>query len=297
MARPAWLICGTVPDATFGLHEGVWQARLTEDPAAPVELFGEGLPSLPVQRGTGCLMACAALAAGALGLAAPRTLLAGDTGTGEGSKALYSRLAAELPGRDGALDGITFHYLYPDVDGHNRVLMALDSLRARPLLVADAGFMYVAKMSGYAAAYDVFTPDAGEMAFLADEMAPHPFYTRGFLLAGDDDVPDLVRRAASHDNAAKVMLVKGRTDCVTRGGEVLARVSAPMVPHMEPIGGTGDMVTALVTALLMAGLEPTRACVLAARANRLTGARANPTPATQVAQLLPFVPEVLREVI
>ena len=47
----------------------------------------------------------------------------------------------------------------------------------KPTLVADAGFMYVAKMSGYADAYDLFTPEAGELAILADEKAPHPFYT------------------------------------------------------------------------------------------------------------------------
>jgi len=35
-------------------------------------------------------------------------------------------------------------------------------------------------MSGNAQSFDLFTPDAGELAFLADEEAPHPFYTRGF---------------------------------------------------------------------------------------------------------------------
>jgi hypothetical protein len=32
-----------------------------------------------------------------------------------------------------------------------------------------------------AAQFDLFTPDVGELAFLADEEAPHPFYTRGFI--------------------------------------------------------------------------------------------------------------------
>jgi len=45
-------------------------------------------------------------------------------------------------------------------------------------LIADAGFMYAAKMSGQASKYDLFTPDVGELAFLADEEAPHLFYTR-----------------------------------------------------------------------------------------------------------------------
>ena len=64
--------------------------------------------------------------------------------------------------------------------------------------------MYAAKMSGQAASYDLFTPDAGELAFLADETAPHPFYTRGFILHENNKIPDLINRAYSHKNAAKV---------------------------------------------------------------------------------------------
>ena len=78
--------------------------------------------------------------------------------------------------------------------------MAAQALAVPPIMVADAGFMYVAKMSGYADAYDLFTPDLGELAFLADEKAPHPFYTRGFLLAREDDVPPLLQRALEHDH-------------------------------------------------------------------------------------------------
>ena len=52
---------------------------------------------------------------------------------------------------------------------HNRILLAIEDLPVRPLLMADDGYMYVAKMSGYAASYDLFTPDVGELAFLSDE--------------------------------------------------------------------------------------------------------------------------------
>ncbi|MFN2359334.1 MAG: sugar kinase, partial [Desulfotignum sp.] len=69
--------------------------------------------------------------------------------------------------------------------------------------------MYAAKMSGAASFYDLFTPDAGELAFLADETAPHPFYTRGFILHTDNPVSELVCRAYAHDNAAQYLLVKG----------------------------------------------------------------------------------------
>ena len=83
--------------------------------------------------------------------------------------------------------------------------------------MADAGYMYVAKMSGYAASYDLFTPDVGELAFLADEKAPHPFYTRGFLLHEEERVPELILRAYHHENAARHLLVKGRCDRVASG--------------------------------------------------------------------------------
>ena len=190
--------------------------------------------------------------------------------------------------------GITFHYLFPDLDGHNRVLMALEETDPKPVLVADAGFMYVAKMSGYAYAYDLFTPDAGELAFLADEKAPHPFYTRGFLLAADEDIPSLVERAYQHGNAARFLLIKGKVDLLVEGGRFLGDVSEPQVAALEPIGGTGDLVTGLVTGLLAGGMEMSQACLTAARASRITGLLANPTPATQIAELLPFLPEALR---
>lgn len=83
-------------------------------------------------------------------------------------------------------------------------------MRPQPLLIADAGFMYAAKMSGQSEAYDLFTPDAGELAFLADEEAPHPFYTRGFILHEENHVPELIARAYAHKNAAKHLLIKGK---------------------------------------------------------------------------------------
>lgn len=291
----AWMICGTVPDADFPLTEGFWRLEGTSlVPDTP-----ESKDVLSVQRGTPALLGTALLACAALGVEPPRALLVGDIGNGEGSRALYKELAAALSGQraPSGLQGLTFHYLFPDVDGHNRVLMALEALGEKPLLVADAGFMYVAKMSGYADAYDLFTPDVGEMAFLADEKAPHPFYTRGFLLAEEEDIPELVRRAYEHGNAARSLLVKGRVDYVVREGRITGTVAEPQVANMEPIGGTGDLVTGLVTALLAAGMDMDKACMTAAKTSRMIGLLAQPTPATQVAELLPFIPEALRRVL
>lgn len=298
-----WLICGTLPDPTFPLTLDTWHYQNGR-------LCGK-TSELSVHRGTPALMASCALACQTLGVSEPSTLLVGDIGDGNGSRNLYTYLAQALNADwnksnpkisgDSSLQsvpqGITFHYLFPDVDGHNRVLMAIDSLASRPILVADAGFMYVAKMSGYASKYDLFTPDLGELAFLADEKAPHPFYTRGFLLSTEQKIDDLARRASDYDNSAQYLLVKGETDFIVEKGTVLDKISSPCIPFMEPIGGTGDMVTGIATALLSTNFSMKKACSIAAITNRLVGEYAQPTPATQVSELLPYIPQVLTDAI
>ena len=279
----SWLIAGTVPRADFGLEWGSYDVR--------ERVVGMGRHAIDVARGTPALMATAFVAARALGIEPPQAILAGDIGTGEGSFALYARLAEGVGQVRQA--GVTFHYLMPDVAWHNKVLWALEGLSRKPLLVADAGFMYAAKMSGFAPHYDLFTPDAGEMAFLADEAAPHPFYTRGFLLQEEERIPELVQTAHASENSARHLLVKGRTDYVVADGRIVSELCEPDTPAMEPIGGTGDTLTGFVTALLAAGHDIPEACLVAARANRFLGRLSNPTPAFGVADLLPFVPEAL----
>lgn len=307
-----WLICGTFPSNETVLLKGRASVKLsaasalrrddapTADwPGVPADSLlihsaeGQGDPAhLPLGRGTPALAGAAALVTAELDAEPPHILIAGDNGKGDGSRELYRHLcehAAEYSGW-----GITFHYLLPDVDWHNRILMALEDLPERPTLCADAGFMYAAKMSGYASSYDLFTPDLGELAFLADEKAPHPFYTRGFLLTEEADAAGLIARAYEHQNAARCMLVKGRTDFVTQDGKIVADVHYPMVPHLEPIGGTGDTVAGSASALLSAGYPMQTACILAAMANRFMGQLAQPTPATQISELLGQLPGGLR---
>ncbi len=287
-----WLIIGTVPDDGFGLVRGA--CALDAAGLAVDDVF------VPVRRGTPALLAATCAACAALGAPAPQALLAGDAGRGAGSAEAYRLLAAELADAAKGADenaaprGLTFHYLFPDLAGHDRVLLAALALPQRPLLVADAGFMYAAKMSGQAREYDLFTPDAGELAFLADELAPHPFYTRGFLTGTGQDAAQLARRAWDTGGAAQHLLVKGRSDLVVLRGAVLAQVEGPQTPAMEAIGGTGDTLTGMVTALLMAGRPLPQACAQAARANRLLGQLAQPTPATPVGALVPHIPEALR---
>ena len=293
----SWLICGTVPDDDFPLCMGSWHVEggmLVPDSAAACGTNAP-VPAVPILRGTPALVAAATLALGQRGTDAPLVLLAGDRGSSKGSMALYEFLSSWLgsPEADG-LAGLTFHYLFPSVDGHNRILMALEERRApMPALIADAGFMYAAKMSGYAARYDVFTPDAGELAFLADEKAPHPFYTRGFLLSEGNRVEELARLAWEHGDSARILLVKGAEDLVLEEGQEVGRVSSPCLPFMEPVGGTGDLVTGLLTAFAAEGMPLRDACILAAQCARFIGELARPTPATSIAEFMPFVAEAI----
>lgn len=192
---------------------------------------------------------------------------------------------------------MTFHYLQPDVDWHNKVLFAVQAMKNRPILIADAGFMYAAKMSGQAPEYDLFTPDVGEMAFLADEEAPHPFYTRGFILHEQNKVPDLISRAYGSRNAASCLLVKGHKDSIADQDGIYDIIDTPMVESLEAIGGTGDTLTGIVSALISSGTEIKKAASLAARINRLAGSYANPTPATQVSEIITHIPKALEKIL
>ena len=286
-----WLIAGTLPEANLPLVHADLRVE-----GRTLWLEGEGAPlSVPVERGTAALAAAAWHCCRCLGVEPPQLLAAGDRGGGEGSRAIYAHLTEHLPALHPV--GMTFHYLFPDVDWHNRVLMAVEALECRPLLVADAGFMYVAKMSGYADSYDLFTPDAGEMAFLADEKAPHPFYTRGFLLEDGENVEELLERARRHGNVARHLIIKGSTDHVVTPQGIMATVREPGVPAMEAIGGTGDLVTGLATGFLCGGLPVEQASLLAVKANRLVAELARPTPATQLGELLAVLPEAVRAVL
>jgi len=280
-------IVGTVPDAHFPLVQG--EARLTSD-----ALRVEGR-SVEVNRGTPALAAAVLKAREVLGGPAPIAFLVGDEGIGHGSRRLYEHLARYSG--DLSLSCLVFHYLQPDVDGHNKVLFAVEDMETRPLLIADAGFMYAAKMSGLAPSYDLFTPDAGELAFLADEEAPHPFYTRGFILHQEDRTLEHIRRAYAHDNAARLLLVKGAQDRVADREGIRATVDGPSEEAMEAIGGTGDTLTGLVAALAASGMDTVRAAEAAARANRLAGSLAAPTPATQILEIVRFIPRALEEVL
>ncbi len=269
-------IVGTVPAEDFPLMEGM------------VEMNGDGLcmqtTTIPINRGTPALIAAAAMSARALGRPAPFACLVGDTGRGSGSARLYEKMVGLLPRN--RFQTIAFHYLQPMVDWHGKIQAAIALLVPRPILIADAGFMYVAKMSGMA--------DVGELAFLADEQAPHPFYTRGFILHEDNQVPELISRAYKHGNAARYLLVKGSKDYLADSGGIMETVDSPAEEAMEAIGGTGDTLTGIVSVLIDSGMPIREASVVAMKANRLAGQLAGPTPATQISEIIRHIDSALR---
>jgi ADP-dependent NAD(P)H-hydrate dehydratase / NAD(P)H-hydrate epimerase len=280
-------IVGTVPDLSFPVAAGKAELR-----GGTIRVAGR---SAPVNRGTPALVAAAIRTLEVLGRPSPHVYLAGDIGLGEGSRRLYELLLHELPRAGWGL--LVFHYLQPDVDWHNRVLFAIQEMPRRPMLMADAGYMYAAKMSGMAEEYDLFTPDAGELAFLADDQAPHPFYTRGFILHEDQNVPDLIARAYRFNNAARLLLVKGKVDYVAAAQGVIATIDQPSEEALEPIGGTGDTLTGLVAALAESGGGIAQAAIRAARANRIAGCLASPTPRTQVSDIIAQIPQAVAQVL
>lgn len=279
-------VAGTIPDRDFPLvaEEVTLGGRLIK--------IGENLAA--INRGTAALLAAAIKTSEALGQPLPFGYLVGDIGLGQGSRRLYKLLMEDLPQRD--FNTIAFHYMLPYVNRQNEVLLAIEKMAHRPVLIADAGSMYVAKMSGQASKYDLFTPDIGELAFLADEEASHPIYTRGFILHKEDEVSDLISRAYAHNNAARYLLIKGRTDYVANREDILATINSPIVDAMEPIGGTGDILTGIVASLIDSGINISQAAITAARVNRLAGYYAMPTPATQVMEIIDQIPRALADI-
>ncbi len=264
----------------------------------PIEVTPSGIQidghDLPINRGNEAMMTAACLICREYGVQAPVGLVAGDIGKRGGSIAIYNHLAEHLPEMGAKI--LTLHYVMPDLKLNKKVLATIDTMAEKPILIADAGSMYVAKAGGDSRYYDVFTPDLGETAFLADDKADHPSFTRGFIFHMEDDVPELIRRAYAGGNATPTMFVKGKVDYICQDGEIVDTIDQPSVETMEPIGGTGDLITGMISGLIHAGLTPLQACRIAGRVNRVAGELAQPTPATQIDKILHYLPEALAKV-
>jgi len=281
------LLAGSVPVKDLSLTIG------------PIDYTPEGIEidgqRLPMNRGNEAMMTAACVACDFFGVDRPVGMVAGDIGTRQGSEAIYRHLAENLSEMD--IDVMTLHYVMPDIKLNNRVIETIENAPSKPVLIADAGSMYVAKAGGHAPYYDIFTPDLGEVAFLADEKADHPSFTRGFIFHLESDVPELIRRAYAAGNAPPTMIVKGRVDYVCYNGEIVDTIDSPSVETMEPIGGTGDLITGMISGMVFAGKSHIDACRIAARANRLAGKMAEPTPATQIDAILKFLHQAISDTV
>jgi hydroxymethylpyrimidine/phosphomethylpyrimidine kinase len=280
------LIAGTVPIRDMPLTLG----RVTFEGDF---LLLEG-KRIPCTQGTGAMVSAALTTTSYLGLDAPHALLVGDIGEGKGSRELYQYLIEHIAGLSPGV--LALHYWLPDMAQTRQLCAAIEKCKQRPLLIADAASMYSAKAAGLAEAFDIFTPDATEMAFLADPEATHPAYIARHLFETDiSRTPELAQVAYKNHGAARLLLVKGAIDYVIKDGEVLAMITEPDVPALEPVGGTGDAITGLVSALIYAELEPDEAAIIAARANRMAGKYARVTPATKVRQVIAQFPSVFKD--
>ncbi len=245
---------------------------------------------------TTAMMASAAVVCKSLGYEAPYGITAGCIGDGSGSRLLYKFLTEE--GEQLGADVLTLHYIVPQTKLIKQAVDGIRTWKKRPLLIGDAGGMYAVKAAGLSSLFDLFTPDPGELAFLSDADALHPAYVRHFISEVDQtDMPRLIQRAYEHGDAAKMLLVKGETDYIVRQGEILTTIAEPNIAAMEAIGGTGDTITGIASALVYGGYDIVDACKHTALINRIAGQLCNPTPATKIGEIIARIPQALEQVI
>src|SRR4030042_3275332 len=115
-------VVGTVPDLRFPLTHGF--VRFTD---GSIDI--QGL-KVPINRGTPALLAAAIKASEWIEGPKIYAFLVGDIGRGVGSRELYRFLTSHLSEFD--FNALTFHYLQPDVDWHNRVLFCIEAMKRRP---------------------------------------------------------------------------------------------------------------------------------------------------------------------
>jgi ADP-dependent NAD(P)H-hydrate dehydratase / NAD(P)H-hydrate epimerase len=280
------LLFGTVPQKDLPLAFG--SVRQEGD-----SLHADGR-SFSRTQGTGAMISAALAITTHFKLPAPCVLIAGDIGEGQGTRQIYQYLIDHIG--ELAPEVFTMHYSLPIMALMRKFIEKVKVGPKKPFLIADAGAMYAAKGAGLAGEFDVFTPDPSEMAFLADPQATHPAYISRHLFDCDaDKIPQQIIDAYRLHSAATTLVVKGKKDYVALRGEILATICEPDVPNLEPIGGTGDTITGLVSGLVYAGLSPHEAAVFACRTNRMAGKLANPTPATRVKDIIDLFPEVCQQ--
>ena len=282
------VLVGTIPVRDLPLLVG--QAELTMDGL----LINRQI--LDINRGTAAMISAACTLCTEYGLESPLCVVAGDIGARDGSVKIYEYLVHNLTKMERKADVLTSHYIMPDIKWNKKVLEKIGCMKERPILIADAGSMYAAKAGGDATSYDIFTPDLGELAFLADDKAVHPTYTRGFISHLENDVEELIGKAYKSGNSAHTLFVKGEEDYVCHEGAIVGKITNPRIEELEPIGGTGDTLTGMIGGLVYKGDSPVQACMKAGRANRRAGELSHPTPASQVTEIISYIPNALKDV-
>lgn len=228
---------------------------------------------------------------GFYGLPMPFCLFGGDISDGKGTDLMFQEVFNSL--EKYYPDVITLHYLFPKIAYGAPFINKIASLPRRPQLIADAGGMYLIKTIGKSDYFDVFTPDQGELLFLADEFAAHPLYVRVELFGQLKETASLVEAAYRYKNAAKTLVVKGAVDFVYKDGMLVKECRQPNIPAMEAVGGTGDTITGMISGLRYRGdaLSEYKALSI----NRWIGQRINCTPATQIGEFIKAIPASLEK--
>jgi hypothetical protein len=249
-----------------------------------------------VTLGTATMISAASATCQSLGIESPQAVVIGDIGKGEGTLEMFRFLTNEVAKLKPTV--LTLHYLLPAREPFIALVNTVDEMKEKPFFIADAGALLNAKAVGLSQKFDLFTPDPGELSFLADHDAAHPAYVRHFIFDIDNiEVARLGKEAHEHGDTPRYLLVKSATDHIFVDGKVVGVIKEPFVPALEPIGGTGDTITGVVSALIYSGMEPAEACTKAAKINRLMADLSKPTPATKIAQLIPFIPEAVKKAI
>jgi len=282
------LICGTIPIANFPLTMGA------------VAFAGDELfineQKIPCTQGTAALVSAACVVADYCQIAPPHVLLAGDIGNGQGSRAIYDYLKKNI----GRLSPniLLMHYILPVMGLMKKVVAAAEKCAEKPVLIADASSMYAAKAAGLAPRFDIFTPDLSEMAFLADPDAVHPAYISRHLFNSEIlQVPELIAAACQNKNAPRLLIIKGAVDHIVEDGRVIATIREPDIPALEAIGGTGDTISGMISALINAGVTASEAAITATKANRLAGQIISAKPATKIREIIAALPMALKNIL
>lgn len=274
------VLIGTVPYKT-GLYVGKAMVR---DKVLEVD----GI-SFPVERGTAAMAASCAEVCSFYNLDTPFCILGGDVADGKGTDLMFQEVVSNI-GRYQP-DLITLHYMFPKIKYGDPFLEKIASLPKRPQLIADAGGMYLMKTIGKSHLFDVFTPDQGELYFLADEFAPHPLYVRNDLLNESVPVETLMDSAYKSNNTATTTVVKGAVDYIYENNVFIKQLAQPNIPAMEAIGGTGDTITGMLSAFRGMGISDAdyKALVI----NRVIGELIRCNPATQIIDFIRAIPRAL----